>query len=168
MRKFKGTFRTPTPEDIIFVARNMREADRRELKRWTGCNEKWGLVNSIRQSEVCYTGLFEDGKIGCIFGATRFNLMEDDAILWALSTNEVDKHKMEFALGSKAGLDKIFRELPDVGEFRNWMDLDYAAAVRWIEWLGASFSIRGRILGRWGSQFGEFIVLNPYYKKEEE
>lgn len=162
------TFRVPTDEDIDFVAANLREADRRELKRWTGLDAEWGLKNSIRYSEVCFAGVFEDGKVACIFGATRINLMEDDAVLWALSTTEVDSHRLAFAAGSIAGIDMIFREMSDVAEFSNWVDMDYSSAVKWIQWMGGDFSIRPVVRkGRCGGEFSEFYIVNPYYKKEE-
>lgn len=161
------TFRSPTAEDIEFVVEHMREADRRELKRWTGCDSRWGLENSVKQSEVCFSGVFADGKVACIFGATRINLLEDNAVIWSLSTDEVDSHRLAFAAGSKAGVDLIFRSLPDVGEFSNWVDLDYKEAVKWLEWLGGDFSVNSVRPGRCGGRFGEFYILNPYYKREE-
>lgn len=161
------TFRVPTAEDIEFVAENMREADRRELKRWTGCDVRWSLENSIRQSEVCFAGVFADGKVACIFGATRVNLMEADAALWALSTTEVDRHRLAFLVGSKAGVDLVCRAMSDVAEFGNWVDLDYTGAVRWIERLGGGFALNAVRQGRCGGRFGEFYILNPYYRKEE-
>ena len=163
------TFRTPTAEDIEFVAANMREADRRELKRWTGCDSRWGLKNSIKQSEICFSGVFEDGKVACIFGATRINLMESDAVLWALSTTEVDRHRIEFAAATPAGLDLIFRAMPDTLEFGNWVDLDYNGAVRWIEHSGGDFSLASpRRPGRCGGVFGYFYMVNPYFKREDD
>lgn len=161
------TFRVPTAEDVEFVAANMREADRRELKRWTGCDVRWGLENSIRQSEVCFSGMFADGKLACIFGATRVNLMEADAVMWALSTTEVDRHRREFLVGSKAGVDLVCRVMSDVAEFGNWVDLDYTGAVRWVEWLGGDFALNAVRPGRCGGRFGNFYFLNPYYRKEE-
>lgn len=161
------TFRTPTAEDIEFVAAHMREADRRELKRWTGCDERWGLINSIKQSEVCFSGVFADGKVACIFGSTRINLMEATAVIWSLSTDEVDRHRLAFYAGSKAGVDLICRSLPDVAEFSNFVDLDYVEAVRWIERLGGDFALNAICEGRCGGKFGEFYILNPYHKREE-
>ncbi|MBP3404862.1 MAG: hypothetical protein J6N18_02070 [Kiritimatiellae bacterium] len=163
------TFRTPTAEDIEFVAANMREADRRELKRWTGLDSEWGLENSVAQSEVCFSGVFGDGKVACIFGATRINLMESDAVLWALSTTEVDRHRIEFAAATPAGLDLIFRAMPDTAEFGNWVDLDYNGAVRWIERNGGDFSLTTpRRPGRCGGVFGYFYMVNPYFKREDD
>ena len=163
------TFRTPTAEDIEFVAANMREADRRELKRWTGLDSEWGLENSVAQSEVCFSGVFGDGKVACIFGATRINLMESDAVLWALSTTEVDRHRIEFAAATPAGLNLIFRAMPDTAEFGNWVDLDYNGAVRWIERNGGDFSLTTpRRPGRCGGVFGYFYMVNPYFKREDD
>lgn len=170
MKLKRGTFfRKPTDEDITFLAANMREADRRELKRWTGLDAEWGLRNSISQSEVCYSGVFADGRLACIFGATRINLMESDAVLWALSSTEVDRHRIEFAAATTAGLDLIFRAMPDTLEFGNWVDLEYESAVRWIERNGGDFSLATpRRPGRCGGVFGYFYMLNPYFKREED
>lgn len=170
MKLKRGTFfRPPTAEDIAFLAANMREADRRELKRWTGLDAEWGLKNSIAQSEVCFSGVFGDGKLACIFGATRINLLESDAVIWALSTTEVDRHKVEFAAATAAGLDLIFKAMPDTIEFGNWVDLDYTGAVRWIERNGGDFSITvPRRKGRCGGVFGNFYMINPYYKREDD
>jgi hypothetical protein len=163
------TFRLPTAEDIEFVAANMREADRRELKRWTGCDSRWGLENSIKHSQVCYAGIFADGKVACIFGATRVNLMENDAVIWALSTTEVDTHRLEYVRATKKGLDLIFRAMSDVGEFGNWVDLEYNGAVRWIERNGGDFSLTTpRRKGRCGGIFGNFYMVNPYFKREDD
>ena len=107
MRRF--AFRVPTDEDVAFVAANMREADRRELKRWTAQEPGYELKHSIDCSQVCYAGVFEDGKVACIFGACRANLLERTATIWSLSSTEVDRHPIEFYLGSKAGIDRIFR-----------------------------------------------------------
>lgn len=168
MRLRNFTFRKPTEVDIAELIANMRENDRRELKRWTGVDVEWNVRNSVAQSAVVYAGVFEDGKLACIFGAARKNLLEKDALLWMLSTKEVDTHRVEFAIGSKAGLDKICREMSDVAEFGNFVDMEYEQACRWIEWFGASFSLSGKRRGANGGVFREFIYLNPYYKQEEE
>lgn len=168
MRTRNFTFRKPTEADIAYLIAHMRENDRRELKRWTGVDVAWNVRNSITQSTICYSGVFEDGRLACIFGATRKNLMEEDAVLWMLSTDAVDSHRVEFALGSKAGLDKICREMPDVAEFGNFVDMEYGAACRWIEWFGASFSLQGKCSGVSGGVFRPFYYLNPYYKQKED
>ena len=170
MKLKRGTFfRPPTAEDIAFLAANMRENDRRELKRWTGLDAEWGLKNSIAQSEVCFSGVFGDGKLACIFGATRINLMESDAVLWALSSTEVDRHKVEFAAATESGLDLVFRAMPDTLEFGNWVDLDYTGAVCWIEHNGGDFSLTTpRRPGRCGGVFGYFYMVTPYFKREDD
>ena len=163
MRNF--SFRIPTEEDIAFVAANMREADRRELKRWTAQEPGYELKHSIDCSQVCYAGVFEDGKVACIFGACRANLLENSATIWSLSTTEVDRHPVEFYLGSKAGMDRIFREMPDVEVFANFVDLDYGSAVKWLERLGFGQSFDRR-RGIRGGVFAQLFCFNPYFKED--
>lgn len=164
MRRF--SFRIPTDEDVAFVAENMREADRRELKRWTAQEPGYELKHSIDCSQVCYAGVFEDGKVACIFGACRANLLERTATIWSLSSTEVDRHPIEFYLGSKAGIDRIFREMPDVEMFANFVDLEYESAVKWLEMLGFGKSLGSERFGIRGGVFGQLFCFNPYFKED--
>lgn len=166
MRVFKGSFRKPTEADIEFLVEHMREADRREIKRMSAQNIEWSVRHSVECSDACYTGVLEDGSIACIFGAMRGSLVDGSAVLWELSTDAVDRHPVEFAVGSKAGLDLLCREMDDVGEFGNWVDLDYRAAIRWIEWFGGSFASRELRPGLGGSKFGFFYFPNPHHKED--
>lgn len=165
MRTFKGTFRIPTEEDVRQVAEHMRMADRRELKRWTGQEPGYELKHSIDCSDVCYAGVFEDGRVACIFGACRVNLLDNTATIWSLSSTEVDRHPIEFYLGSKAGLDLIFREMSDVQFFANFVDLEYESAVNWLERLGFDMSLEAKRAGLRGGVFGQLYTINPYYKE---
>lgn len=167
MRAFGGTFREPTEADLAFVASHMREADRRELKRWTAQEPDYELRHSVAVSDFCRTGVFGDGAVACVFGAARANLVDGTAVLWSLSTDEVDSRPREFCLGSRAGLDLLMRSMPDVGEFLNFVDQEYEAAVRWIEWFGGTFSITTPSrAGVRGGVFRQFYVPNPYYKED--
>lgn len=166
MMKFKGTFRVPTEEDIKFVEEHMRRADRRELKRWTAQEPGYELRKSVRLSEVCLSGVMPDGRVAVIFGACRANLMDRTAVLWSLSTDAADASPVEFCKGTREGVDLVMRSMPEVEEFRNFVDLEYAAAVRWIEWFGGSFSVaEPKRLGVRGGVFGMFFIINPYFKE---
>lgn len=160
------TFAKPTEADIAFVAAHMREADRREMIRWTGCDPEWGLRHSIALSDVCYAAHLSGGDIPCIFGAMRGNLIESEAVLWSLSTDVVFKKPREFYRASKDGIDLVCREMSDVGEFVNYVDTEYAAAIRWLEHLGAGFSIKGKRPGTAGGVFVQFYYPNPHYKED--
>jgi hypothetical protein len=164
----KYHFAPPAEADIKFLVEHMREGDRRELKRWLGTDIEWAVRHSVAMSDVCHAGFFADGSLACIFGATRLNIMEADAILWELSTTEVDRHKVEFVRAAREGLNMVFRAMPDVAEFGNWVDLDYTGAVRWIERLGGDFALNQTRPGPFGGKFANFYIMNPYFNYNKE
>lgn len=168
MRDFGFEFRRPTVEDLSALAATMREADRREVKLWAGQDAEWAVRHSAETSDECWAARFGDGTLACVFGAMRANVVEETAVAWALTSSAVESHRVEFWAGTRAGFDLLCREMPDVGEFVNYVDLGYGAAVRWLERLGAGFS-RGvpRATGARGGSFGHFYIENPYYRREE-
>jgi len=166
MIAFDGTFRRPTEGDIAYVAAHMREADRRELKRWTGQDAAYELAYSVKSSDTAYTGVFADGTIACIFGGCRANIVDGTGVIWCLSTTDVDAHPKAYVRGTFEGVDRIMREMPDVGEFVNYVDLDYVGAIRWIEKMGGSFAMNTKRPGLRGGAFAQFYLTNPYYQED--
>lgn len=158
-------FRELEPGDVRRFAEDMREADRRELKRWSGNTPEWELVNAVNQSDVLFVGCLRDGTLLSMFGGKAANVIDETGVIWELSTNAVNRHKLEFAKGSRIGFDMVCRALPHVGEFHNFVDAEYESAIRWIEWLGGSMSIEGGFVGRCGGTFRRFIISNPYHRE---
>jgi len=155
-----------TDVDALMVAETMRKEDRMEMLQWTANGPEFAVADSVRQSDVAYAVYAEDDEILCVCGAKMANVMEATGVLWSLSTEAANRHKIAFVKGSKAVLDRIMREMPHVAEFRNWVSEDYPAARRWLEWMGAGFSIKGVRTGFGGSTFREFYIENPYYKED--
>lgn len=166
-RKHPGvcSFRVPTEADIAYVAEHMREPDRREVKRMSGYDAGEVLRVSVAASKVCYAGILRDGSVSCVFGASNVNLCDGTAILWMLSSDAADRRPYEFAVGSLAGVDLVCRELPDVAEFGNFVDVEYGKSMNWVEWIGGQFTREG-MTGRCGGKFRFFILSNPYYKED--
>jgi hypothetical protein len=160
------SFRAPTESDVRYVAAHMREADRREVLRSDGLDPETVLRLSVAASRKCYAGVVGDGSVACVFGASQVNLCDETATLWMLSSEAVSRRPREFAVGSLAGVDLLCRELPEVAEFWNFVDAEYAAALRWVEWLGGGFVHDWRF-GRCGGVFRCFCLENPYHKKED-
>jgi len=163
------TFRSPAEADVTFLVEHMRGDDRRELKRWTGQDPEYEVRHSISCSQVCFAGVFGDGALACIFGACRANVLEEEAVVWMLSTTAVDRHPVEFYIGSKAGLDRLMGEMPEVGVFSNWVDLEYTRACRWLERLGFGMSLSTpKRPGFRGGEFGQFYIMNPHFTNGED
>lgn len=150
--------------DVIELANNMRAADRKEMLEWTAQTPYWAVEQSFDQSDVVFVGRAPDGTLLSMFGARRDNLIEETAIIWSLSTEAVNSNKIHFVRSSKAGFEAIARAMPDVEQFHNWVSLDYKGAVRWIEMLGAGMSVHPPRRGICGGRFGEFFIMNPYYR----
>lgn len=159
-------FRTLKEGDIKEFADNMRTADRRELKRWTGNHEAYELERACTLSDVLWVGCKKDGTLLSMFGGKRANVLDETGVIWELSTEEVNKNKLLFAKASKVGFDLVCKSLPDVGEFYNYVDTEYQAAVNWIEWLGGCLTAT-KFLGKCGGVFQQFIIGNPHFRVEE-
>lgn len=159
-------FRPVEDGDVEAFAARMREADRRELRRWTGNSPAYELGRAVELSEALWVGCLPDGTRLSMFGGKRTNLVDCTGCIWELSTEDVNAHRFTFARASRRGMDMVMRSLPSVEEFRNYVDAEYDAAVRWIEWLGGTVSVGGGFRGRCGGRFLEFYILNPHYKEE--
>lgn len=160
-------FRPLQPGDVEAVAADMREADRRELKRWSGNSPLYELQNAVDLSEVVWVGCYRDGTPMSVFGGKHANALDETGVIWELSTNAVNGHRLAFAKASRRGMDLVMAALPDVGEFYNFVDAEYESAVKWIEWLGGQLSMDGGFRGRCGGTFKMFIIGNPHYGTEE-
>ena len=160
-------FRRLKSGDVEAFAANMRQEDRKELKRWSGNTPEYELQNAVDLSEVLWVGCLKDGTVLSMFGGKHANTLDETGVIWDLSTNGVNDHKLIFAKASKVGFDLVCKSLPDIGEFFNYVDTEYESAVKWIEWLGGTLSIDGAFRGRCGGLFRQFIIFNPYYKPED-
>lgn len=155
-----------TDADAELVARDIRFKDKLEMLQWAANEPRFAVAHSVRHSDVAFACYAEDGAIMGVCGAKRDNLIERTAVIWSLTTNAVNTHKIAFVKASKAMLERIMKAMPDVEEFHNWVTNDYPEAQSWIEWLGAGFSMHGNRRGYGDSTFREFYIINPYYKED--
>jgi hypothetical protein len=155
--------RRAVASDADRLAADMRLEDRRELRRWTGQTPLYEIREAFRVSDVCFTGLLPDGRILSMFGGKLDNVVDGTGVVWELSTDLVNRHPLAFARASKAGFDLVARALPGVEQFFNYVDVGYARAVRWIEWLGGSLGVE-RFRGAYGGVFARFTIMNPHYE----
>ena len=148
------------------MGRTMRYGDRREMKQWTGNGPEYESRAAVKESEVAFVGFDDDGQVMSIFGGKHQNLMTAEGVIWELSSERVNQHKLLFAKQSRIGMDLVMRVLHDVQEFQNFVSEEYESAVKWIEWLGGTMSIPKKYKGRCGGVFRLFYIENPYYTEE--
>lgn len=154
-----------TEADVALVAERMRPADRREMLQWTGQDAVWAVRNSLRESDTAYVAYVGNGLPLCMFGAKRDNVLEKTAVIWQLSTDAVDSHRIAFLSWTRHAFERICRDLPDVEEFHNFVSLEYVGAIRWIEWIGGQLAVGGSRPGICGGRFGEFFIPNHLHKE---
>lgn len=155
--------RPADPSDVERLASDMRYEDRRELRRWTGQTPLYELREAFRVSDVCFAGCLPDGDVMSLFGGKVDNVVDGTGVIWELSSNLANRHAIAFARASKLGFELVARELTSVGQFFNYVDLEYTRAVRWIEWLGGSLGVE-RFRGAYGGLFAKFTIFNPFYE----
>ena len=159
-----GIYKTTDVDESILIE-DIRREDHLEMVQWTAQGPEFAVRESVRQSEVCYSVYAEDSQLLCICGAKTDNVIEASAVLWSLSTNAVNSNRIAFVKGTRKVLDRIMREMPNTAYFHNWVSNDYPAAQRWLEWMGAGWSVKGIRRGYGNSVFREFFIENPYYKE---
>ena len=156
----------PSLSDVAEFAAVMREADRRELKRWTGNGPEYELRRAVELSRHCLMASLPDGAPLSMFGVAESSILESEAVVWELSTVHVERHRFLFARESRRMFEAMCRLMPHTAEFSNYVDMDYARAVSWIEWLGGFISLEGSFRGACGGTFGRFTIPNPHYRED--
>ena len=114
------------------VAKNMRDADRREIMYLT-LLRPWPAVRmTVAHAEGCWTGL-ADGEIGCIFGINRKTVISDIGVPWLLGTPVMDTVPTRFLRESREYYARMERAFP---KMENWVMAENTKAVQWLSWLG--------------------------------
>ena len=116
---------------VQYVADNMRQSDIDELAK-LGKTPLQALTEGLNSTE-CFTLLVNEQPI-MIFGMEESGL--DSAVIWALGTDDVFKHRREFLRQSVKWRDSF---LKDYSILFNHVDINNWESIRWLKWLGAKF-----------------------------
>lgn len=123
--------------DVKYLAENLREADREELKLvGVECAEKAILYGFEAPESICYTLEFKD-KVVAMFGCVpMLGDANKAATLWMLSTNEVRKFPKRFMR-----LAKVYVEM-FMGEYETLMNVIHPSntlSMKLVKNLNAQF-----------------------------
>ena len=139
----RSIIRTSTEDDIKYVAKHLRKADKQELKALVGIDPYVALYMSAINSVEPMTWEF-DGKPVMMWGACPLD--ETTGKAWAVGTDDIFKKdaKATFKRGCRKQLDKLhdnFELLVNVIDARNelhlqWLkDMDFKV-IRKIDEMG--------------------------------
>lgn len=118
------------------IAAVMRQADLDEVEAGTGRPVLAVLSLSFRRSSLCMVALV-DGQPEVIFGAGDLNVLTATGAPWLLGSDAVVIHRREFLRRSVHWRDQLLRRY---AVLRNVVDCRNAVAIRWLRWLGFTFS----------------------------
>ncbi len=117
------------------IAKRMRAADVAECKAMAGLSPFDGLRLSMKRSRA-FTVVI-DGRPEAMFGTSDLNVLVGLGSVWMLGTDEVDRQPKALLRLSPKWVAKLFARY-DV--LRNVVSVDNSASIRWLKWLGATFS----------------------------
>lgn len=123
--------RLPVDEHWIeALLSSVRPADRLEFESIRGLSVEQEVRDSIAGS-LDPRALVVDGELLVLFGDIRFS--EQVGVPWMISTSAVERHRRAF-------LDECDRQIAAMRlrhlVLINYTDARYAAALRWMRWLG--------------------------------
>lgn len=150
---YPGKLRKPTVFDIVYLIEHMREADKREIKAFSGRTPEESFnatINLYETSTVWEMG----GKVVCIFG-TAPSGVPDEWLIWMLATDEFDKNSKIFRKYCR----EIFGKMIEGKKYLyNHVHAEHKSAVRWLKWLGCKL-YDAEPIGINGELFHKFEVM---------
>lgn len=129
-------------EDALFIANNMRQADREELQASFGMPPELILPQAIGRPRVLTWEA--DGKPVAIGGVDPS--IPFVGVVWMVATDDIVKHRMKFLRQCKPVLDQLHKEYPIL---TNMVDARNSLHIRWLKWLGFVFTQK---IEKWGAQ----------------
>ena len=125
-----------TPEHAIHIAQNMRQVDRHEVYLWSLKRPAECMLDALKKSDVCLTGLWDD-EPGCMFGVTELkNATMDCGIIWMLGTDAVDKNQLAFIKAAKEHVPAMASRHKLV---QNYVWAENKKSIRWLKFMGFDF-----------------------------
>lgn len=117
--------------DAHELAQRMRPGDEAEV-RALGFSPLMCVVESINSAPEAWSWVTSDG-VGAIFGVTPLGLLSDTAIIWCLTAEPVNTHRVAYVKASKQ---MVKYYLTKYVKLINWVDARYIGALRWAAALG--------------------------------
>lgn len=127
-------FRVADKSDSDFVNARLRAADIREIEA-LGANPVGMVWKCVKASDFAWTG-FVDGVPVMVFGCGQ-SLLASEGDVWALGTDELEKHPREVLLYGKERIAKMLEIFPCLG---NHCGAWHAKNLRWLKKLGFTIS----------------------------
>lgn len=153
-----------TPDDINYVARNLRPEDRAEIRAMAGGPPELMLPMCVKNDRETYVMVGPNGERGGLFGLQDCYGVPEVGWAWMVCCPIVEQYPFLFLQGCKALLPTVLHKHHPI--ITNHVDERNTTHIKWLRWLGFSFLRR---IDRWGAEnrpFIEFARLNPQCASE--
>ena len=122
-------------QDALFVSKNLRDTDKRELKRAGQYDYEQAVLESVRVSPFAFAAL--SGRVPlCVFGMVPDGVLSPGARVWMLGTQAINENKKEFLKTCRSVVNGMLDIYPVL---YNLVDANYPQAIRLLNFLDASF-----------------------------
>lgn len=152
--------RQPKMIDITWVAANLRESDREELKASSGQDPLDSILNSIDKSRECYALIGKDDMCCAIMGVGPSSC-DGCHIAWLLGTDDINTERKSFVKITKSIADRWVEQHGAIG---NAVDARAIKSHKWLESIGFEHILTWASFGKLGLPFHLYVR----YKKDEE
>lgn len=117
------------------ISIGVRQSNIREIVRVFSIGPDLALRETFDNAEVRIASYIGD-EIMAVWGFTKKSLLSNDAYVWLIASEAVEKHWFTFARESKRMLGLIDGEY---GSLENYVDAGNDQIIRWLKWLGFAF-----------------------------
>lgn len=148
----KWSVREATPQDIPYLAENLRTADKKELLAASGSTPTQALEDAFTQQRLgIWVGVYE-GNPEIIFGVSEGDI-DYVGFPWMVCTDKLKESPREFVSQCKTWVNGFSRSYPLL---LNFVHAENDLHIRWLKWCGFEFVKLHRHYGVAGEPFWEF------------
>lgn len=122
-------------QDIVDLAPNMRQSDRKEIWVSRHRTPKSALSSGFTESILCFTVEAKGNPIA-MFGMVAKTILGKTASVWLLASPELEKIQRILVKHSRHFIDIMLEYYPILS---NYVDVENRASIRWLRWSGAKF-----------------------------
>lgn len=141
-----------TVEDCIYVANNIREEDRNEIKASSGQDPLSALLEGLRLSEVPLA-IYHKGQCVAIFGVLDF---KTSGGIWLLATDDLKLLTITFLRRCRKVVNFLNKKHKVL---HNFVDCRNQVHINWLKWLGFKFINKVEKHGVEQIPFYEFVRI---------
>lgn len=127
----KIELRQPTVDDLKYITRHMRAADRAECIA-SGQDPFTAIAISAAMSTHCVAAIVDDVP-ACAFGIVPVSIIGGQGCIWLLGTDAVEKHRRALLRGMHGYIPQMLRAYPHVF---NRVHARNETAVKWLRRVG--------------------------------